>query len=253
MRLLIVEDDLSIANALTLALHQQGWAADTARTLEAAWLALRSEPFDVVLLDLTLPDGDGSTLLQRLRRADPHPSNTLSDPALPNPSTPVLIMTARDEVVSRVQGLDMGADDYLTKPFDALELTARIRAVQRRAAGRAQPVITYGEVQIDTTTRQVWRGGVPVDLSVREFTLLMVLLHAKPRVLTRQQIEARLYNWENTVESNTIEVHVHHLRRKLGAHMVRTLRGVGYFMPQEASGHDGNPSPCPRPPHSPVP
>jgi len=233
MRILIVEDDSGIALGLKLALRQQGWAADIAATLDAGWLALRNEPFDVVLLDLGLPDGDGSTLLQRLRAAPSHANPNTADP-LPDPATPVLIMTARDEVVSRVQGLDMGADDYLTKPFDSLELAARIRAIQRRAAGRANPLITYGSVQIDPATRQVWRGGEVVDISVKEFSLLMILLGAKPRVLTRAHLEERLYNWDNAVESNAIEVHIHHLRRKLGSHIVQTLRGVGYFMPQEA-------------------
>jgi len=236
MRILIVEDDTGIARGLTLALRPQGWTTDTACTLEAAWLSLRTEPFDLVLLDLGLPDGDGSALLQRLRNAASN--KTRLQNTLPDPLTPVLIMTARDEVVSRVQGLDMGADDYLTKPFDVAELAARIRAVKRRAAGRAHPLIRYDQIHIDPATRQVWREGKLVDLSGREFALLMILLHAKPRVLTRQQIEASLYNWESAVESNAIEVHVHHLRRKLGSTIVRTLRGVGYFMAQEASEND---------------
>jgi len=231
MRILVVEDDASLAHALGLVLRQQGWAADCVASARAAWLALCAEAFDVMLLDLGLPDGDGSALLARLRQMPQAAAEKrmVSD-------TPVLVMTARDEIASRVRALDMGADDYIIKPFDTAELSARIRAVQRRAAGRAQPIITYGEVRLNPATRQVWRAGVAVELSAKEFSLLMTLLDARPRVLTRQHLETSLYNWDSAVESNAIEVHIHHLRRKLGSHIVHTLRGVGYFMRQEARG-----------------
>ncbi|MBE7366708.1 response regulator transcription factor [Ramlibacter pallidus] len=223
MRVLLVEDDEGIASGLRAHLEQQGWAVDWVSRLEPAWAALRAEPFDLVLLDLGLPDGDGTELLRRLRRS---PAGSL-----PDARTPALIMTARDEVASRVQGLDLGADDYVTKPFDLDELGARMRALRRRAAGRAHPVLAWGELEVDPSARTVLRGGRPVELSSREFAVLLALLEASPRVLTRPQIEARLYNFETTLDSNAIEVHVHHLRRKLGEGVIRTMRGVGYFVP----------------------
>ena len=225
MRILVVEDDEGIAHGLGLALRQDGWAMDVAADVDTAWAALEAEPFDMVLLDLGLGERDGSEVLQRLRQARPG--------RLPDPATPVLIMTARDEVSSRIAGLDMGADDYLTKPFDAGELAARMRALRRRQAGRAQPVLRWGELEIDPAAREVRRAGRPVELSAREFALLMVLMEARPRVLSRQQIEASLYDWSSLLESNAIEVHVHHLRKKLGEGIIRTLRGVGYFVPPE--------------------
>jgi two-component system OmpR family response regulator/two-component system response regulator QseB len=152
---------------------------------------------------------------------------------LPDPATPVLIMTARDEVAARIEGLDQGADDYLTKPFDPDELAARMRVASRRMAGRAQSVLRYGELEIDPAARTVVQGGRPVDLSAREFSVLLALIDARPHVLSRPQIEAKLYNWESTLESNAIEVHIHRLRRKLGEGIVRTVRGVGYYVPAE--------------------
>lgn len=225
MRILMVEDDDGIARGLALALRQFGWTTDSCADLASAWASLSAECFDLVLLDLQLPDGDGGTLLRRLRQA----------PAghLPEPRTPVLIMTARDEVSARIQGLDLGADDYVVKPFDTQELAARMRAAHRRAAGRADPHIRWGDLELDPASRQVRRAGRPVALSAREFSLLQALLEASPRVLTRQQIEASLYSWGTALESNAIEVHVHHLRRKLGEGVVRTLRGVGYFVPRQ--------------------
>ena len=142
-------------------------------------------------------------------------------------------MTARDQVTARIEGLDLGADDYLTKPFDADELAARMRALRRRQTGRAHPTIRYGELDVDPAARTVSRAGVPVELSTREFSILLALLEARPHVLSRAQIEAKLYNWESALESNAIEVHVHRLRRKLGDGIVRTVRGVGYYVPAE--------------------
>jgi DNA-binding response OmpR family regulator len=226
MRVLVVEDDSGIAAGLRDHLARLGYAVDLTSTLAGAWTALATEPFDIVLLDLGLPDGDGTALLRRLRagRAD----------ACPNPATPVLIMTARDEVASRIAGLDLGADDYLAKPFDPDELAARMRALRRRAAGRAEPTLRYGTLEIDPARRSVLQSGAPVELSAREFSVLLALMEARPRVLSRGQIEAKLYNWDAALDSNAIEVHVHHLRRKLGEAVVRTVRGVGYYVPAEA-------------------
>ncbi len=224
MRVLVVEDDDGIAQALRTHLRQQGNAVDVAGDVAGAWSALRAEHFDLVLLDLGLPDGDGSTVLRRLRNG--------AAGELPDPATPVLIMTARDDVGSRIAGLDQGADDYVTKPFDADELAARMRALRRRAHGRALPTLRHGEIELDPATHGVRRAGAHVSLSAREFMLLQALLEVSPRVLSRAQIETRLYEFDRPLESNAIEVHVHHLRRKLGDGVIRTLRGVGYFMPE---------------------
>jgi DNA-binding response OmpR family regulator len=226
MRVLVVEDDEGIAEGLRANLRDFGWAVETVARVELAWAALRAEPFDLVLLDLGLVDADGTELLRRLRSAQPG--------RLPDPATPVLIMTARNQVASRIEGLDLGADDYVTKPFDVGELAARMRALRRRAAGRAQATLEHGELVIDPAARTVVRGGEQVELSTREFDLLLVLLEASPRVLSRAQIEAKLYNWDSGLDSNAIEVHIHRLRRKLGEEVIRTVRGVGYFAPAES-------------------
>jgi two-component system OmpR family response regulator/two-component system response regulator QseB len=220
-----VEDDDGIARGLAAHLGRTGHAVDCTPTLAGAWTALAAEPYDVVLLDLGLPDGDGTELLQRLRGASPG--------RLPDPVTPVLIMTARDQVASRIAGLDLGADDYLTKPFDPDELAARMRALRRRLAGRAQPTIRYGDIEVDPAARSARRAGVPVELSTREFSVLLALMESRPHVLSRPQLEAKLYNFDSVLESNAIEVHVHRLRRKLGEGVIRTVRGVGYYVPAE--------------------
>lgn len=225
MRVLVVEDDEGIAQGLAAHLGRAGHAVDCTPAMAPAWRALAAEAYDVVLLDLGLADGDGIDLLRRLRQA---PAGRLPDPA-----TPVLIMTARDHVSARIEGLDLGADDYLTKPFDPDELAARMRALTRRLAGRAQATLRYGELEIDPAARTVRRAGAPVELSAREFSVLLALMEARPHVLSRAQIEAKLYNWDSTLESNAIEVHVHRLRRKLGEALVRTVRGVGYYVPAE--------------------
>ncbi len=225
MRVLAVEDDEGIAHGLKLALRREGWAVDIAPSVSAAWAALCAEPFEMVLLDLGLADGDGLQVLQRLRAV---PAG-----ALPDAATPVVIMTARDQVASRIAGLDTGADDYVTKPFDAGELAARMRALRRRLAGRAQALLCWGELEIDPATRSVRQGGRAVALSVREFGVLVTLMEAQPRVLSRHQIETSVYGWGQLLDSNAIEVHVHHLRRKLGDGVIHTLRGVGYFVPLE--------------------
>ncbi|MCC2634654.1 MAG: DNA-binding response regulator [Ramlibacter sp.] len=225
MRVLVVEDDRGIAAGLAAHLARAGHAVDCTGSIAEGWRALVGEPYDVVLLDLGLPDGDGGTLLRRLR--------DMPAGRLPDPATPVLIMTARDQVASRIAGLDLGADDYLTKPFDPDELAARMRALRRRTTGRARATLRYGELEIDPAARTVLRAGVPVELAAREFSVLLALIEARPRVLSRTQIEAQLYNWDGGLESNAIEVHVHRLRRKLGESLIRTVRGVGYYVPAE--------------------
>jgi two-component system OmpR family response regulator/two-component system response regulator QseB len=228
MRVLVVEDDPGIAEGLRAGLRGHGAVVDTAGTLRSAEAALAANAFDIVLLDLGLPDGDGLTLLHRLRSARPGHGT--------DPQTPVLIMTARDEVASRISGLDLGADDYLPKPFDIDELAARMRALRRRAVGRARPTLRFGAVEIDPSVHVVRLDGRPVDLTAREFDVLRVLAEVSPRVLSRSQIEAALYELDAaTPESNAVEVHVHRLRRKLGDGLIRTLRGVGYFVPGATS------------------
>lgn len=227
MRVLVVEDDVAIAAGLRSHLQSQGWAVDGVTGVGPAWAALAAERFELVLLDLGLPDGDGTQLLRRLRRS---PGGRLPDAA-----TPVLIMTARDEVASRIAGLDLGADDYVTKPFDPDELAARMRALLRRAAGRAQATLAWRDLEIDPAARTVARSGRPVELSAREFAVLFALMESRPRVLSRAQIEQRLYSFEQVLESNAIEVHVHHLRRKLGEGVIRTVRGAGYYVPAEGA------------------
>lgn len=233
MRILVVEDDAGIASGLCSNLQQRGYAVDVCDSVASAWSALRAEHFDAVLLDLGLLDGDGSELLHRLRLSPPATGAAIA--TLPDPSTPVLIVTARDQVQQRIAGLDQGADDYLSKPFDVDELDARLRALLRRAAGRAAPTIRYGEIEADPAARTVRLSGQLIDMSPREFSVLLVLLEARGRVLSRQQIEERLYNWQSSIDSNAIEVHIHHLRRKLGSQCILTMRGVGYFMPWDSA------------------
>lgn len=228
MRILVVEDDAGIAGGLAASLQQAGYAVDLCGTLSAAWMALSVEPFDAVLLDLGLPDGDGLDLLARVRGRLPQGSL-----ALPHPDLPVLIMTARDGVDDCITGLDGGADDYIVKPFDANELLARLRAMLRRAAGRGRPVIEHGDLVVDPATHSVEKGGRSVSLGGREFALLLTLLQARPQVMSKARLESALYGFGEALESNAIEVHVHHLRRKLGDSLIKTVRGVGYFIPRD--------------------
>lgn len=229
MRILVVEDNEGIAAGLRANLAQRGYAVDVCATVADAWHALSTERFDAVLLDLSLPDGDGADIVRRLRAMRPRPGVD----ALPDPATPVLILTARDQIHERVAGLNLGADDYLVKPFDMDELEARLRAMLRRAVGQASPVIHYGELEIDPAARTVRQSGRLVETSPREFAVLWALLQARGRVLSRQQIEEHLYHWGDAVESNAVEVYVHHLRKKLGPGSIVTMRGVGYFLAPE--------------------
>ena len=218
MRILLVEDDVMIAKGLLTALQQAGFAVDWSADGLAADAALMDAHFDLVLLDLGLPRRDGISVLKGLRgRRDP---------------TPVIVLTARDEVQNRVAGLDAGADDYIVKPFDLDEVIARIRSVLRRAAGRGDSTIVHGELRLDPVERRVERAGVAVPLSAHEYSVLEALLQRPGAVLSRAQLEARLYGYNDAIISNAIEVYVHGLRRKLGSEVIRTLRGVGYFVPK---------------------
>jgi two-component system response regulator QseB len=217
MRVLLVEDDVMIAQGLETALRQTGAAVDWIRDGEHAAAALRATAFDVVLLDLGLPHLDGIAILRELRqRGD---------------KTPVIILTARDEIQNRVAGLDSGADDYVVKPFDLDELMARMRSVLRRAAGRGDPLIQHGELRLNPVTHAVEHKGAPVNLSAHEYAVLEALLQRPGAVLSRAQLEDRLYGWDEPIASNAVEVYIHGLRRKLGSDAIRTLRGVGYFIP----------------------
>ena len=217
MRVLIIEDDTGIANGLAATLKAAGYAVDITVTLGLASTALRVESFDLALLDLNLPDGDGLDWLRHLRRG--------------GSAMPVLIMSARDALPDRVMGLDEGADDYLVKPFEPDELLARMRVALRRSEGRASPLLHHGDLVVDPAAHSVLRAGQPVDLRAKEYALLMTLLRASGQVLTRQQLEQALYGFSEVLDSNALEVHMHHLRRKLGENLVKTVRGVGYFVP----------------------
>ncbi len=218
MRILLAEDDPQLGDGLMVGLRQAGHAVDWVRDGIAAELVLKSEPFDLLLLDLGLPRLDGVTVLRQLRAR----GQTL----------PVLILTARDAVGDKVAGLDAGADDYLVKPVDLNELAARVRALSRRASGHAQPLLQVGELELDPAARTASVGGVPVELAGREYSLLQTLAENAGRVMTRAQLEASLYGWRDEPDSNALEVHIHHLRKKIGADRIRTLRGIGYTMPK---------------------
>jgi len=220
MRLLLVEDDAMIGASVQSGLRQEGYSVDWVRDGAAAELALVGGVHEMILLDLGLPKKSGLELLAGLRRK--------------GLALPVLVITARDAVADRVKGLDAGADDYLVKPFDLDELSARIRALRRRHAGRASPVIENGALTLNPATHEVLLSGAPVNLSAREFALLRALLEQPGVPLSRTQLEDRLYGWEEEIESNTVEVYIHSLRRKLGAEWIRNVRGVGYLVPQQS-------------------
>jgi len=218
MRILLVEDDAMIGKTLSQALTQDGYAVDWVTDGQAGRLALDTggAGYALVLLDLGLPRKSGLDLLKEIRRAGNR--------------TRVLIVTARDAVADRVAGLDAGADDYLTKPFSLDELQARMRALLRRDVVREDNVLRHRELTVDTVARTVTQGGRVIELSGREFALLAALLERPGAALSKAQLEERVYKWGDEVESNAVEVHVHHLRRKLGADAIRTIRGVGYAL-----------------------
>ena len=214
MQLLMVEDDRPLASGLQKALRGQGFTVNHVETGAAALHVIATDKPDMVILDLGLPDIDGLAVLKTLRKQ--------------NPELPVLLLTARDSVQDKVQGLNEGADDYLAKPFDMTELLARLRVMERRLSKSRSPLLKFGAVELDTVEQSVLLNGEKVDMSRREYMLLKSLMENPGRVLTRATLEGRLYSWGEEVASNAIEVHIHHLRKKLGNDVIKTIRGVGY-------------------------
>ncbi|KUM25898.1 two-component system response regulator [Mesorhizobium loti] len=220
MRLLLAEDDPMIGNGLRQGLRKKRFAVDWVRDGNSALLALETTSYALLLLDLGLPEQDGLTVLRKLR--------------LRGETLPTIIITARDALLDRVAGLDGGADDYLIKPFALEELVARIHAVSRRHTGRAQTELCAGLLRLDPVRHLLWLRGEPVSVSAKEFALLRVLMREPGAVLSREQLEDRLYSWDKEVGSNTVEVHIYNLRKKLGAKVIRTVRGVGYRIGEDA-------------------
>lgn len=219
MRLLLVEDDELLGDAVKTGLTQFGYVVDWLRDGEAARAALKTESFELIILDLGLPKMSGLQFLQHIRNE----SN----------NTPVIILTARESVEDRVKGLDSGADDYLIKPFDLNELSARIRALVRRSQGRADTSIQYRNLHLDPAAHEVLVDGQLVNVPRREFALLQKLLENIGQVLSREQLMQSIYGWEEDVDSNALEVHIHNLRKKLNAHYIRTIRGIGYMIEKD--------------------
>ena len=216
MRLLLVEDDPLLGDGVRVGLGHENYTVDWFKDARSAEAALKSEHYDLMVLDLGLPDKSGLEVLQQLRTRG-------SD-------LPVLILTARDAISDRVAGLDSGADDYMIKPFDLDELSARLRALLRRRNGRAQSEIRHGEIVLDPAAHNVTLSGKSVDVSPREYAVLHLLLENVGKVMSRSRLEDGLYSWDGDVESNAIEVYIHHLRKKLGSSLIRTIRGVGYII-----------------------
>jgi two-component system OmpR family response regulator/two-component system response regulator QseB len=219
MRILLVEDDSSLGATVQSWLQLDGYAVDWVLRGDSAATALRTHSYDCVLLDRGLPGASGDQLLSGLRAA--------------RDVVPVLIITARDTLADRIEGLDLGADDYLVKPFDLEEMSARIRAAIRRHGLQADNLLKHGNVELDVASKRVTLDGAPVELTAREFAVLHALMLRRQQIVTRAQIEETLYGWGDEVESNAIEVHIHHLRKKLGAAFIVTLRGLGYRLKEE--------------------
>lgn len=214
MHILLIEDDALVASGIVAGLRLYAMTVDHVATAKAAQNALDAADFDMLILDLGLPDEDGMVLLSHLRNS--------------GHALPILVLTARDAIEHRVAGLQAGADDYLLKPFDLSELVARLQALQRRMAGRSTNLIRHGALCFDPASREITLDGAPIELSRRELALLQALLAHPKKVFTTEQIKDSLYGFDENVESNAINVHVHHLRRKLGPNIVETVRGVGY-------------------------
>ena len=219
MRILLVEDDTLLGEGIRVGLRQDGYAVDWVTRGEAAEQALATDAFDLVVLDLGLPGRDGLSVLQHLRQA--------------GDDTPVIILTARDTVADRIQGLDGGADDYLIKPFDLDELAARARALIRRSKGRTTPLLEFGRLTLDPASHQVIYKDQSVEMSPREFALLRILMENADKLVSKTRLQEALYGWDQDVESNAVEVHIHHLRKKLDAELIETVRGVGYRLAKD--------------------
>ena len=219
MHIVLIEDDVQLGDAIRNALEQQAYAVTWLRTGKEALFAFQDETADLVLLDLGLPDMDGLEVLARARQA--------------RIATPVLVMTARDAVQTRVRGLDLGADDYLVKPFHLDELAARIRSLTRRARGLSDSLIEVGDIRLNLATQVVGFRGGSVDLARREFALLRVLMERAGQIVRREELETALYGIDAGVDSNALEVQVHWLRKKLSPEAIRTVRGVGYMIPRD--------------------
>jgi two-component system, OmpR family, response regulator QseB len=224
MRLLLVEDDLMLGEALQEAMTLHNYAVDWMKDSESAYRAIKHENFDLMILDVGLPGMDGISFLKKIRRE----KNCI----------PTLILTARDTLLDKISGLDAGADDYLLKPFELDELLARLRAISRRATGRADNELIHGDLRINPETQEIFYKDKSVSLSRREFMILMKLLETPGRVLSREQLEQSLYTWSDDVESNALEVHIHHLRKKIAPDFIRTLRGFGYVIDKQSNAQN---------------
>ncbi len=216
MRILLVEDDPQLGRATQIGLDQAGYVVDWVEAAESALTAVKTHQYGCILLDLGLPKTDGMVVLQQLRGA--------------GFSGAILIVTARDQISARIAGLDAGADDFIIKPFDLDELAARIRSASRRASGRTIEIITHGAVEIDVAARQVRFQNEPVSLTSKEFGILLLLIEHPGQVMTRERLEETLYGWGEEIESNAIQVHIHHLRKKLGKNFIRTVHSIGYVI-----------------------
>jgi two-component system OmpR family response regulator/two-component system response regulator QseB len=227
MRVLVVEDDALLGDAIQAGLKQSGYAVDWMKDGVAAEQALTTEPYAAVVLDLGLPRLSGMEVLRRLRSR-----NGQTQTQTQNARIPVLILTALDAVDDRIKGLDAGADDYLSKPFDMGELSARLRALIRRASGKTEPLLQIAEVILDPAAHSVLYRDQRVELSSKEFAVLQAMMLNAGKVMSRAQLEEQLYAWGDEVESNAVEVHIHHLRRKLFPELIETIRGIGYLLPR---------------------
>lgn len=218
MRLLLIEDDALIGDGIQAGLNQMGYAIDWVQDAEAGAHALSIESYDGLILDVGLPRQSGLDLLKQLRGA----GNEL----------PVLILTARESIHDKIMGLDTGADDYMIKPFDLEELAARLRAILRRAQGRANPYLEYGSLRLDPAAKTLTLDAETITLSQKELLILQTLLENIGKIMSRNRLEESLYGWDDMIESNAVEVHIHHLRKKLGKNLIRTIRGIGYMIPK---------------------
>jgi two-component system response regulator QseB len=216
MRILLVEDDELLGDGIATGLKQEGHIVEWIKDGLTAESVLLREPFDAVILDISLPKKSGLDVLKTIRQEKVH--------------TPILILTARDSVEDRIKGLDSGADDYLTKPFNLHELNARLRALSRRSVGRAEPLIQYGAITVDPAAHTVRYHDEEIKMSRREYALIYILLENQGKVISRHQIIDFLYGWNEEIDSNALEVHIHHLRKKFGNNFIHTIRGVGYMV-----------------------